>query len=171
MGELRKSIEAKQKEIDNISQKMVLPIDSDILRMRIQKDLESRFRIELETRALELERMTDAYYETKRHMEIYKTSLDNYKYESEKVIQDLREKNKSELNELYEENSALQLKLEDQRDRETIRQNRRDLEEYKKRASDFSIEMNELRKERDSLKLERNDLIIKQAKEVEDERN
>jgi hypothetical protein len=26
---------------------MVLPVDTDILRMRIQKDLESRFRIEL----------------------------------------------------------------------------------------------------------------------------
>ncbi len=31
--------------------------------------------------------------------------------------------------------------------------------------------MNELRKERDNLKLERNDLVIKQAKEIEDERN
>ena len=27
--------------------------------------------------ALELEKMTDAYYECKRHMEIYKTSLEN----------------------------------------------------------------------------------------------
>lgn len=52
-----------------------------------------------------------------------------------------------------------------------IRQIRRDLEESKKRCSDLSVEVNELRKEKDSLKLEKNDLIIKQAKEVEDERN
>ena len=47
---------------------------------------------------------------------------------------------------------------------------RRDLEEYKKRHSDTCIDMNEVRKERDSLKLEKNDMIIKQAKEVEEER-
>ena len=48
---------------------------------------------------------------------------------------------------------------------------RRDLEEYKKRCSDLSIEINEMRKERDGLKLEKNDLLIKNAKEVEEERN
>ena len=48
---------------------------------------------------------------------------------------------------------------------------RRDLEEYKKRHSDTCIDMNEVRKERDSLKLEKNDMIIKQAIEVEEERN
>jgi hypothetical protein len=45
------------------------------------------------------------------------------------------------------------------------------LEEYKKRYSDCNIELCELIKERDVLKLEKNDLIIKQAKEIEDERN
>eukprot|EP00347_Sterkiella_histriomuscorum_P013840 403363164 len=171
LSELRKSIEIKQREIDQISQKMVLPIDTDILRMRIQKDLESRFRIELETRALELEKMTDAYYECKRHMEIYKTSLENQKFDTEKIVQEMREKHKMELNEIFEENQSLQLKLEEQRDRETIRQVRRELDEYKKKCSDQSLELNELRKDRESLKLERNELIIKQAKELEDERN
>ncbi len=52
-----------------------------------------------------------------------------------------------------------------------MRQVRRDLEEYKKRYSDSNIEVCELRKERDALKLEKNDMIIKQAKEIEDERN
>lgn len=75
--------------------------------MRIQKDLESRFRLEIETKALELERMTDAYYECKRHMEIYKTSLENQKYESEKILSELREKHKTELTELFEENQSL----------------------------------------------------------------
>ena len=48
--------------------------------------------------------MTDAFYECKRHMEIYKTSLENQKFESEKIIQELREKHKSELSEIFEEN-------------------------------------------------------------------
>jgi t-SNARE complex subunit (syntaxin) len=61
--------------------------------------------------------------------------------------------------------------VEEQRDRELVRQVRRDLDEYKKRTSDLQIEVAELRRERDNLKLERNDLIISHAKEMEDERN
>jgi hypothetical protein len=45
---------------------MVLPIDTDILRMRVTKDIEARFRLDIETKTLELEKMTEAYYETKR---------------------------------------------------------------------------------------------------------
>jgi len=61
--------------------------------------------------------------------------------------------------------------VEEQRDKDTVRQVRRDLEEFKKRCNDLQCEVNELRKDRDSLKLDKNDLIIKHAKEVEDERN
>lgn len=129
--------------------------------MRVTKDIEARFRLDIETKTLEVEKMTEAYYETKRQFELVKTSMENHKYESEKIIQEMREKHKSELSEIYEENHSLQLRIEEQRDKDTVRQVRRDLEEYKKRYSDCNIEVCELRKERDALKLEKNDLIIK----------
>ena len=69
-----------------MASKMSLPIDTDILRMRVQKDLEGRFRMDLETKMLELDKMTDAFYECKRQLEIYRTLLENQKYESEKII-------------------------------------------------------------------------------------
>jgi len=100
-------LEGKQKDIDNMASKMTLPIDTDILRMRVQKDIENKFRVEFETKIMELDKMTDAYYECKRQLEIYRTSLENQKYESEKVIQELREKHKNELAELYDENHSL----------------------------------------------------------------
>lgn len=37
-------------------------------------------------------------------MEIYKTSLENQRYESEKIIAELRDKHKQELTEVFEEN-------------------------------------------------------------------
>ena len=107
MGDWRRALEGKQKELDQIASKMVLPIDTDILRMRVTKDIEARFRLELETKALELDKMTEAYYETKRQFEIVKTSFDSHKYESEKLLNDLRDKHKTELNELFEENHSL----------------------------------------------------------------
>jgi hypothetical protein len=171
IAEWRRAMEVKQRELEGISAKMVLPIDTDILRMRVTKDIEARFRLDIETKSLELEKMTEAYYECKRQLEIVKTTFESHKYESDKLLADLRDKHKTELSELFDENHALQLRLEESRDRDTIRQVRRDLDEYKKRYSDASMEQQELRKERDALKLAQNEMVIKQAKEMEDERN
>ena len=43
-------IEKKQSELDGMAQKMQLPIDTDILRMRIAKDIEAKYRFELENK-------------------------------------------------------------------------------------------------------------------------
>ena len=66
LHEWRRVLDNKQRELDSLSQKMVLPIDTDILRMRVTKDIEARFRLELESKTLELEKATDSYYECKR---------------------------------------------------------------------------------------------------------
>jgi hypothetical protein len=36
--------------MDQMAQKLTLPVDTDILRMKIQKDLEARHRIDIETK-------------------------------------------------------------------------------------------------------------------------
>jgi hypothetical protein len=41
---------------------------------------------------VELERMTEAYYECKRQYDIVKTTLESHKYESEKIVSDLKER-------------------------------------------------------------------------------
>jgi hypothetical protein len=66
LHEWRRVLDNKQRELDSLSQKMVLPIDTDILRMRVTKDIEARFRLELESKTLELEKAMDSYYECKR---------------------------------------------------------------------------------------------------------
>lgn len=63
------------------------------------------------------------------------------------------------------------MRVEDQKDRDLVRQLRRDLEEQKRRNGEAFAETNELRKERDDAKMQRNDLLVAHAKEVEDERN
>ena len=42
---MRRAIEHKQREIDSIAKKMTLPIDTEIMRMKIKKDIEGRHRI------------------------------------------------------------------------------------------------------------------------------
>ena len=43
--------------------KISLPLDTDILRMKIQKDIESRHRLELDSKQQEIERLSEHYYE------------------------------------------------------------------------------------------------------------
>ena len=62
------------------------------------------------------------------------------------------------------------MRLEDSRDQESIRALRRELDEAKRRLVEASTEMTEIRKERDLAKMEKNDLLIKHAKEIEEER-
>jgi hypothetical protein len=48
LGDMRRAIEQKQREIDQMANKMSLPIDTDIMRMKIQKDIEARHRVEID---------------------------------------------------------------------------------------------------------------------------
>jgi len=75
------------------------------------------------------------------------------------------------MQDLIIENQTLTTKLDDKRDREVIRQLRRDLDDYKRRSNDLLSETSDLRKERDQVKVEKNDMMISHARELEDERN
>lgn len=81
---------------------------------------------------------------------------------------DLREKSRREISDLMIENQALQSKADDKRDRELIRQLRRDLDEAKRRAQTHTSEANELRRERDQVKLEKNEAFVAASRELED---
>jgi hypothetical protein len=59
-----------------MANKMTLPIDTDIMRMKIQKDIEGRHRVEIEQKQHELERFSEQFYDCKRQLEIVKTQLE-----------------------------------------------------------------------------------------------
>ena len=64
------------------------------------------------------------------------------------------------------------MRIEDaSRERDFVRQLRRDCEEGRRRIAESQQELLELRRERDQLKIDKNELLIKNAKEVEEERN
>ena len=59
LNDTKRLVDMKQRDIDQLAQKLALPVDTDILRMKIMKDLESRHRIDLEAKASENERLQD----------------------------------------------------------------------------------------------------------------
>ena len=43
---MQRKLEARQREIESMQTKMTLPVDSDIMRMKVLKEIEGRHRIE-----------------------------------------------------------------------------------------------------------------------------
>ena len=50
MIDMKRAIETKQRELEQMHSKLALPVDTDILRMKIAKDMEARHRLELEAK-------------------------------------------------------------------------------------------------------------------------
>jgi uncharacterized membrane protein len=94
MQEMKRAIEMKQRELENMHNKMSLPVDTDILRMKVAKDMESRHRVEIEAKQQEVDRLAEQYYEARRHNEVLKAQIESVKAESEKEIKDLKEKHR-----------------------------------------------------------------------------
>jgi len=90
-------IERKQNELDSLAQRMQLPIDTDILKMRLAKDLEQKYRFELENRMSELERTSDSLFETKRQLDLLKITYESSRQENEKFLSDQRARHKQEI--------------------------------------------------------------------------
>ena len=63
LGDMKRQIEGKQRELENMQAKMALPVDTDILRMKLAKDMEARHRLDLETKQSECDRLADNFYE------------------------------------------------------------------------------------------------------------
>ena len=68
------------------------------------------------------------------------------------------------------ENQALQSKVDDKKDRELIRQLRRELDTHKRREQELNSEATELRRDRDMLKMEKNEQFVQLTKDLEEER-
>ena len=89
---MKSVIENKEREIDIINSKMQLPVDQDILRMKIQKDLEAKYRFEIDSKTLEIEKISEQYFESKRLHQLSSTQVETSKMEFEKVISDIKKR-------------------------------------------------------------------------------
>ena len=100
-----------------------------------------------------------------------RTQLESQKYESEKDFQDVKDRFKAEIQELMLENQALNSKADDRRDRDLIKQLRRDLDEARRKSQDVVQELNEMRREKDTLKLDKNEEFLQYQRDLEELKN
>jgi DNA repair exonuclease SbcCD ATPase subunit len=170
---LREEIDKRQKEIEVMQAQAIEPLDMDILRMKARKEFEMAttpiisiltpkmaHKVELEEKQEMYNKIKEERDELKRSFEFLNTKHDNLKYESQREEESRKLKYKEELQTLIKENQKLQSAVEMSKDKELLRQCRRELEESKRRTEEYQKECNELRSERDAVKSERNELIV-----------
>lgn len=97
MIDMKRAIETKQRELEQMHSKLALPVDTDILRMKIAKDMEARHRLELEAKQEENERLAEQFYEAKRISEVLKAQVEGLKSEGEKEVRDTKDKHRQEV--------------------------------------------------------------------------
>jgi len=78
---------------------------------------------------------------------------------------------KLEVNDFMQEIMMLQERIEDNRDKELIRNLRRELDEIKYRYDETENEMEDLRREKERLREEKNDILIKLNKQIDIEKS
>jgi len=164
------AIEQKQKELEDVQAKVIPSLDHDMLRIKIINELEGPQRLALENKQQEIDKLQDQVYEFKRQFEILSSKYEASRYEADKEIRDLKDRHKLEVTDLMMEIQSLQERVEDTRDRDVIRNLRRELEELRFRYGDNENEMEEIRREKEKLRDEKNDILIKLNKQIEIEK-
>ncbi|CAD8183514.1 unnamed protein product [Paramecium octaurelia] len=164
-------IEQKQREIEEIQSRLTPAFDQDMMRIKLLNELDLPHRQQLEQKQLEIEKLNETIYQLKRKIDLEISRVETIQVDKEKEMKLLSEKHKLDLADLQHQISDLTKQVEDNKDRDTIRKLRKDLEEYKLKFCATDTENEELRNERDKIREEKNDIMIKFARQLDSERN
>ena len=93
-ADMKREIEQKQRELEAMQARMALPVDTDIMRMKIAKDMEARHRVEVENLQGEVDRVGEQYYEAKRIQEVLRAQVEALKVENERELRDIKERHR-----------------------------------------------------------------------------
>lgn len=107
------------------------------MRLKLKKDIEAPFRVEIDAKDKEISRLVERNNTLKRQYELSKTEVDALKFDKEKEVSSLKERMSKEISDLMLENQGLVFKADDSKDREIIRELRRELDECKRRQADL----------------------------------
>ncbi|CAD8080201.1 unnamed protein product [Paramecium primaurelia] len=164
-------IEQKQREIEEIQSRLTPAFDQDMMRIKLLNELDLPHRQQLEQKQLEIEKLNETIYQLKRKIDLELSRVETIQIDKDKEIKLLLEKHKLDMADLQHQILDLTRQVEDNKDRDTIRRLRKDLEEYKLKFNITDTENEELRNERDKIREEKNDIMIKFARQLDTERN
>ena len=168
---LKSSLEQGKRDFEDMQSKMIPPIDSEWLRVKLVNEIEGPMKIQLENKEDEIIRLQGTIYDLTRKLDLTQLQYNGLKSESEKELRDTKERYGSETTHLFSELKHLQEKLEDPVDKETIRVLKREREEQKLKTEKLYEELDDVKKRLEFVKTEKNELKSRYFKEIEEEKN
>lgn len=168
---LKSSLEQGKRDFEEMQSKMIPPIDSEWLRVKLVNEIEGPMKIQLENKEDEIHRLQGTIYDLTRKLDLTQLQFNSLKSETEKEIRETKERYGSETTHLFSELKHLQEKLEDPVDKETIRVLKREREEQKLKVEKVYEEVDDVRKKLELVKTEKNEVKSKYFKEIEEEKN
>lgn len=160
----------KQKEVyENQILKMTTN-DSEVLKNKLTAEIELRFRNNLKEKDLEIESLNDKNFELKKKFELLSSEYETFKNEFSVETSILKENNKIEVKELIYKIQLLNEKCENNIDREPIRNIKQELDSYRRTVSELQNEISNLRRDKDILTSEKNEIKINLIKQLDEEK-
>ena len=144
------NLSVKQAEIDKLQQKIfTFEQSSNEKSLKKRLELEIPYRLELESKDMEIDKIRDFANNLSRENESLKTRLETMRYDWENDVRNMKNKHKIEVNELKLHVSALQPEKEFEKSSiEVIREKNREIEDLKKKVQEKEGLIARLRKEK-----------------------
>ena len=109
---LKNKYELLKREMEDREDRQSRQIDPEVQRVKIKKEVQAIFNSELNAKQYQIERLSEELHDNKRKYETLQITFDWFKEDKEKDIATLREKHKTDMNEMIMEMQNLQHKLE-----------------------------------------------------------
>jgi hypothetical protein len=118
----------------------------------------------------EIEKLSDELFSLKTKYDIQTTEYETYKIETQKELENRKEMHKNEVRDLVTKSQILSDKCDNIAEKENNKNLKQELEMYKKNYMNLQNEVLFLRREKDSLFSERNDIKLSLSRELDHER-
>jgi len=171
INRLKTGLEQKKKELEEAMARVVAPLDTDMMRLKLIAEIEGPHRLALERMQNEASGYEARSHALANQLSLLQQESVNLRVQSEKEYHDLEQRYLTERAGFAQELQALHGQIEELSDPEPLRQARKERDELRRRVAQQSTELEELVKARERLKSEKSSLQVTAGRELEEERD
>jgi hypothetical protein len=165
-----KSFFEKQKEVYESQLLKLTNQDAEVLKHKLSAEYELKNKHLIQQKELEIENLNDEIFEWKRKFELLQTDYESFKNDSTREIELMKDNHRSEVKEYLFKIQILNEKCETNNEKETTRNLKHELDSYRRNFSDLQSEITSLRKEKELILTEKNEIKLSYLKELDQEK-
>ena len=168
---LQLALNMKQKEMEDLQNKLLSSVDIELERMKIKNKLELIYTQENEFKQNKIINLNEDLDDTKRNYELINTKYHSMVRDHEKTVDFIKQAHKTQVNELMDEIGNLQNQVSTDIYKDKYHEIKRESEHTKGTLSLLEKEINQTSLELETVRREKNDLLINNSNLLDKERS